>query len=156
MKKLTLLIALIFIIGTARTYAVNPIPSFNTKITYRANFQELKGGNNNKEKRQMNVETTSSATPEMSQGTAIVYVYKLVGNEYLGPFYLDPGEVLTVDIDNSKWGVVMELEKPGTELYANVWIDASPKLLGEVQPDFLFPGLLPELCYYPQLWPANS
>jgi hypothetical protein len=155
MKKPILLIALIFIIGISSTYSVNPIPSFNAKVTYRANFQEVKGGNTNKEKRQMNVETTCSATGEIPDGTTVVYIYKLVGNEILGPYYLDPGEMLTVDIDASKWGVVMEVEKPGTQLYASVWIEGNPKLIGEVGTDYFFPGIGTR-SFYPIFRPQSS
>lgn len=132
MKKLSLLFTVLFFAGITQLFAAKPIPSFNVKVSDKANFQEMKtnlpGIPGMKEKRLMNIETTTSV-PNTGKSffTAIVYVYKLNGSKVFGPFYVEPGELLTVPIDNGKWGVAMEMVHPSQHIEASVWTNKGPQ-----------------------------
>jgi len=124
MKKILLISVLVFFAGLNQLLAANPIPSYNVLVTSRANFQEIKalGGNNqSKERRQMNIETTS-ASPSTSFGNTIVVttVYRLDGRATLGPYYIVVGQTLVIGIDTSAWGVNVSTD--GQSL-VSVWIN---------------------------------
>ena len=114
MKKLLLITLVLLIAGPLQLFPANPIPSYDLKMTYRANFQEKHfgqtGNQNGKEKRQMNIETsTSTATPPPSTGmgraVVVAMLYKLDGSASMGPYYIGVGQSLSIGIDGSAWGV---------------------------------------------------
>jgi len=152
MKKLLLITLVLLIAGSLQLFPANPIPSYDLKMTFRANFQENNFGQTGKEKRQMNIETsTSSHTPTnkpIHGDDAIVYLYKVHGNKVLGPYEVAYGEVLTVPIDNSEWGVVIELTDPGTTALASVWTGSNNNSMTTLQPDSWFPQSQQDPSYY--------
>jgi len=127
MKKLLLITLALLFTGTMQLFSANPIPSYDVKVTNKANFQEknnnLFGSQPGKERRQMNIETStaSSTGNEAGKGTT-VYVYQLDGGKVLGPFFVAYGDQLTVEINDFEWGAVIELDKTGTKAIASVWI----------------------------------
>jgi len=123
MKKLRLIATIVLLTGTLKLFAAHPIPSYNVQVSNRANFQETTQNNSMaKEKRIMNIQTNTATLSPGSGSIAVVYVYKLNGHKTLGPFYLKCGDQLSVGIDNSKWGVAMELQGPGNPVLTSVWI----------------------------------
>jgi hypothetical protein len=123
MKKLRLIATIVLLTGTLKLFAAHPIPSYNVQVTNRANFQEMTQNNSQaKEKRIMNIQTNSVTMNSASGSVSVVFVYKLNGHKRLGPYYLECGDQLSVEIDNSKWGVVMELQSPWDPVLASVWI----------------------------------
>ena len=157
MKKLLLITLVLLIAGPLQLFPANPIPSYDLKMTYRANFQEKHfgqtGNQTGKEKRQMNIETSAS-TPvggsiENNSGDdAIVYLYKVNGNKVLGPYEVSYGEILTVPIDNSAWGVIIELSDPEATALASVWTGSDNKSMTTLQPDSWFPQSQQDPSYY--------
>jgi hypothetical protein len=129
MKKILLFTMILLLAGTTVLFAINPIPSYGTKVTFRANFQEKNNGTSpgEKERRQMNIQTSTASSGKSQGSVAVVYVYRLQGHKAKGPFYVHPGELLTVEINNKKWGVAMELLDPGAQMLANVWIEGNSK-----------------------------
>ena len=127
MKKITgFLCFLLFLIGLSSSqaqtnnYNVQPIPSFNFAMNEPvANFFELKSPGVNREKRDMEVVVNTRSTSSFPF-FATVYVFKVVPNKVLGPFYVYAGQQLTVPIDNSRWGVRVLCDRPAD---VSVWID---------------------------------
>ena len=144
MKKLILFPFLFIFAGIAQVFSANPIPSYNVKVNFRANFQEMKGPSTNlnaKERRIMNIETsTSSPNAGKSASISTVYVYKMNGSKVLGPFYIGCGELLTVEIDNSRWGAVIEVQDPEEHITADVWIGSGSASKGISQTNPFFPA----------------
>ena len=146
MKKLLLIPFVFLFIGTTQSFCINPIPSYNVKVTARANFLEtgiyLSGNQTNKEKRLMNIETSTASAPpskSLSLTRSIVYVYKHDGNQILGPFYIEYGQLLSVPIDNSLWGVIIGEENPGNEMLVDVWDSKGPNSQANGQTNSVFP-----------------
>lgn len=128
MKKLFLVFALVCVAGINQLFAANPIPSYNVLISGRAVFQEMVkpvvGNNVPDERRQMNIETTSSVSPTKAGGFArtliVTTVFALDGHATLGPYYLIAGQSLKVSIDEKAWGVNFSPDGPA---YVSVWIN---------------------------------
>jgi hypothetical protein len=142
MKKLLLATLVFFFAETAQLFSANPIPSYNIKVNTSANFQEMsddcQGNQATKERRLMNIQTsTSSPTNNMLSINSIVYVYKLNGNKILGPFVVGCGEILSVEIDNNKWGTYITLENPETTILASVWIGSHAITQSSIQTNTL-------------------
>jgi hypothetical protein len=120
MKKLVLVIAVLFFAAGFQAKAVKPIPSYHSPMYGLANFQEkhipLKNGP--KEKRDMNVQSTvSGGGPKL----AIVYVYSLDMATILGPFYLYGDDKITVQVDEREWGVFVLTDEQ--HMTVSVWSD---------------------------------
>ena len=102
---------------------IYPIPSFNVKVIGTAIFQEsrLEQGsqNNAKERRAMNVKggVCGLLTDSCSY---VATIYSLDGLTRLGPFTVQCGETLTVEIDDREWGVIIF---SGSQLCVDVWIE---------------------------------
>jgi hypothetical protein len=104
--------------GLKLSSKTNPIPSFNFQLTENyAVFQE-RVGSGTKEKRDMNVVVKSSSKAE-GEIFATVWVYKINGNETLGPFTVYCNDPLIVDINGDKWGVTVASY---WDLSVDVWI----------------------------------
>ena len=121
MKKFLLLLLLAGA-GIARAPAQNPIPSYNTPIYDRANFQELAKSFNrftrNASRRTVHVVATGSPS-----GMATVWVYSLDMETVYGPYVMWGGQTLLVEVDNRAWGVAVESED---HLAVDVWISSDP------------------------------
>ncbi len=123
MKKVLLISLFIWFSGLSQLFATNPIPSYNVLVTGRANFQEkikpISGNSLTDEKRQMNIQTsTSSPTAGFSRSIIVVKVYRLDGSALKGPYYLICGQSLSVAIDDKTWGVDVVSEETSRE---SVW-----------------------------------
>ena len=128
MKKLILITALVCLAGLNQLFAVNPIPSYNVFVSGKSAFQESgKPGDNGtpgKERRQMNIETSSASTPPPSTGfgrpMVSVVLYQIDGHNSMGPYYIYVGQSLSVGIDDSPWGVSINSESPSfVNVYTN-------------------------------------
>jgi hypothetical protein len=118
MKKLLLISVLVCLAAVNQVLATNPIPSYNVLVTGRANFQEkntkpIGGLPIGKEKRQMNVESsTASPTAGFSNTVIVAVIYRLDGQVRKGPYYIISGQTLSVGIDDQAWGVDVLAQDP--------------------------------------------
>jgi hypothetical protein len=123
MKKIMLLSVILFFTvsnGVIAQFAnVNPIPSYNYQMTTQsAGFQES-GSGETREKRDMQVEITTSSDA-MTDIFATVWIVKKNGTEVLGPFTVLCNEVLSVNLPKGKWGVVINCS---WQVIVSVWIE---------------------------------
>ena len=98
---------------------VYPIPSFQVPVEGNAIFRENGNPANpipTEEKREIKVHVTTSDGSQNCQAT--VWVYSLDHTSILGPYIVDCGETLTVEVDDRSWGVLVESEN---ETIADVW-----------------------------------
>ena len=124
MRKLILLSVVLFFGGLnimmAQFAGVNPIPSYNYQMTEEyAGFQELGPENQTREKRDMTVEVTTSSRDE-TRISATVWIVKKNGSKVLGPYTISANELLSVEIDNGKWGAIIQC---GSDINVSVWTD---------------------------------
>ena len=123
MKKVILICIVLFFSGLnglmAQFAKVNPIPTYNYYMTEEtAAFQEMGPENQTEEKRDMNVEVTTSSS-DASEVFATVWVLKKNGNKVLGPFTVYANEQLSVEIDGSKWYTIINCK---WDITVSVWI----------------------------------
>jgi hypothetical protein len=125
MKKiLTLTVA--FLMVTAFTLkASNPIPSFNIPISEKTYFLEdhsgfTNSGNNQDEKRDMNISNGSGNSDNFGTSTIVIYIYRLDNKKASGPYRVAYGQTISIPIDNQEWGVTMD---PTSPTLVSVWID---------------------------------
>jgi len=125
MKKL-FIFSLIFLFTGLNSLKANescvmksyPIPSFGVLISGNATFLQLNSsGGAHKERRQLNIKTTSTSHGMENGSIAKVWILNGSGEIVLGPFYLSDGETLSVSADN-KWGALVQSE---TEISVDVW-----------------------------------
>ncbi len=121
MKKIFLFTLLLIAFGAAKLNAQSPIPSFNVMVYPATRFQESLELTNNclpsKGKRIMVITVNGT-----HQGSAVVYVYSLDGLTVFGPYTVNGGQTLFVEIDNRPWGVIVQ----GNEsIIVDVWINES-------------------------------
>jgi hypothetical protein len=104
--------------GNGQSIKTYPIPSFNVVLTGMANFREqLQKGDHGLTEGKKTMSVTSSG---ISQGSAQVWIYSLDGLTILGPYTLNPGETIMVEIDDRAWGVLCE---SAGEVILSVWIE---------------------------------
>lgn len=119
MRKL-LLVLIIFSGSIKLANAQFPIPSFNAIVDNRATFTEqqqtVKSPLNIDAKRFLKINRKPTKTP-----LSDVYFYAgtLDGQTTLGPFYIEPGQTISIEIDNREWGIVVFAE---SEVILDVWI----------------------------------
>lgn len=114
MKLIISLITLLLIpLANEATYSQNyptyPIPSFNISVSQLANFQEsdpTSVTDQTRGKRQVNVQVRSGS--DNGPCDATVWIYTLDRTTILGPYNVNCGETLTVEIDDREWGVLVE------------------------------------------------
>src|SRR5512135_3402272 len=128
MKKFILISIVLFFIGInglmAQLINVNPIPSYNYQMTTASSgFMEMGPDIQTKEKRDMQVEVTTSSKGE-TRAFATVWVVKRDGSHILGPYTVYPDELLSVEISGGKWGVIINCD---WDITVSVWT-------GEVEP----------------------
>lgn len=89
-----------------------PIPSYNVTVNGYANFANLHSstGDNTKGKRQVNIHLKAGPMSD-TNCVATVWVYRLDQSAVLGPFTVNCGETLVVEIDDGEWGVLVESEE---------------------------------------------
>lgn len=123
MKKVVLFLVVMLFTGLgaqAQMAKVNPIPTFDYQMAPGvAAFMENGNAGETREKRDMNVEVSSS-----SDGITDIFVTVLLvkknSTETLGPFTVYCNETLTVDLPKGKWGAFV------TSSYSvniSVWIE---------------------------------
>jgi hypothetical protein len=106
--------------GIAQGVPVYPIPSYNVLVDGNATFRESvhkPGFNKSKQKRVIHVSIKPKNGTQLCQAT--VWIYTLDQSAVLGPFTVNCGETLTVEIDDREWGVLVESEE---EIITDVWI----------------------------------
>ena len=124
MKKAILIASFIIFTGITGLFAqhvqINPIPCVNYQLTAENTaFQEIiTHVNPSREKRDMDV-TISSSSTHPSLVFAKVWVVKENGSVVKGPYYIHLNQVLSVPIDHSQWGVIINC---GWSVNASVWI----------------------------------
>jgi len=120
-KLLSMLLMLIigscFISAYPQVIPVYTIPSYNISVNGLANFREnYSSGNPNQiqEKREVNVQIKCGTR----DCQAIVWVYRLDRSIILGPYTVDCDNTLTVEVDGSEWGVLVQSEEG---VFVDVW-----------------------------------
>lgn len=107
------------VFGQHQDIPVYPIPSYNVCVYGLAEFSnQLKTPCENTDgKRQVHVhlDPVSSGYPDCE---ATVWVYSLDEITVLGPFTVDCGQTLDVEIDERDWGVLVNSEE---KLIVDVW-----------------------------------
>ena len=112
MKKIIIILTVLFFAITGGLMAqfakVNPIPSYNYQMTtgQSAGFQEPGKNNDTREKRDMQIEVTTSSDA-MTRIFATVLIVKKNGTQTLGPFIVYNNETLSVSLPKGKWGAVI-------------------------------------------------
>jgi hypothetical protein len=134
MKKVFFFSIILFFSGLnvllAQIVKVNPIPSYNYQLTNQyAGFQELGGGNDTREKRDMDVEVTTSSDGGGTHIFATVWIVKKNGTQVLGPYNVYCNERLSVELPRGKWGCVIHCD---WDVNVSVWIEKShPRTFNE-------------------------
>lgn len=124
MKKYQFFIVILILsIGYVRLNAqpipVYTIPSSDIDVNGYANFIENYSNSSSPdqvlEKRQVNVQIKS-----VTHGCQVnIWVYTLDRTTILGPYTMTGDDLLTVEIDDNEWGVLVESED---EVLVSVWI----------------------------------
>jgi hypothetical protein len=153
MKKIFLFCVVLLFAGlnsvTAQFANVNPIPFYNYQITNTyAGFQEPGPDSQTDEKRDMNVEVTTSSRDGIDESRvfATVWIVKKNGSKTLGPYTVYPNELLSVEISSGKWGVIIQC---AWDVNVSVWTSAvqSQTLNGipenNINPFFTLRGTFP-------------
>jgi hypothetical protein len=123
MKKLFLLIVLILFFGIQDLFAQYPIPSYNVGVDPTAYF--IEGINhkiilpNTDAKRKVIIRITCPPTDGYTC-SATVWVFSLDGETRLGPYRMNGGDILEVEIDEKEWGVRVDSEE---RVIVDVWTD---------------------------------
>jgi hypothetical protein len=124
MKKIILISAVLFFTilnGSKAQFAnVNPIPSYNYQMTTQtAGFQEMNPNRSTTEKRDMDIEVTTSSDA-MQTIFATVLIVQKNGTQVLGPYTVLVNTTLSVQLpNNAQWGAVVNCSWNVT---LNVWI----------------------------------
>jgi len=132
MKKIlvaTFICVLFCLQGTvAQTIRPWPIPSFNIPVFGRALFQEnLHPSNDNTEgRRRVHIEVSSMKTPDTLTNSVTVWIYSIDHTTVLGPYSVNYGVTLTVDIDDREWGVMVEAS---VTVIVSVWITQDDSMI---------------------------
>jgi hypothetical protein len=142
-RHLILLLFFSFIMsfGILRAQVIYPIPSYHARVNKTAIFQQLllpQGTSANKEKKKV-VITPNLCSTDSTECICTVYVYSLDGQTKLGPFIVNCGESLTVEIDDRLWGVMIITDNP-------TCVDVYISDIGGVQPEHSFNSCDPEGC----------
>jgi len=119
MKKIIVVLFLLF--GCIQVlHAQYPIPSYNAVVDNRATFIEqsnsVKQISYTDSKRYIKILRKVFKTPSLD---VTVFASSLDGQTTLGPFYIEPGQTISIEIDNREWGIVVFSE---VEVVLDVWI----------------------------------
>ena len=123
--KSTGLLILIMLLGAVNVLSQNlptyPIPSYNVAVDSLANFREsvhtlAKEFTDGKKEINVQIKTRT----ETGSCDATIWVYSIDQNSILGPFALSCGSILTVEIDDREWGVLVDSDD---EILVDVWIE---------------------------------
>jgi len=103
---------------TAQEIKTYPIPSYNVVTYGLTNFMEQGlGGKCQLSKGNRKLIITSSGG---SSCPAQIWIFSLDRLDILGPYTLNPGETLIVEIDEREWGVTSE---SACQVTLSVWIE---------------------------------
>lgn len=104
-----------------------PIPSFEVSIHGKATFSEQKSNNCDSPlaKRTLHVHV-SCVSSLLENCSATVWVYSLDGHDTYGPYTVNGGETIAVEIDEREWGAYVESDYAIT---VDVWIDRGDFLI---------------------------
>ena len=152
MKKIILLSVVLIFTGLnglmAQFSKLNPIPCYNYQMTGAyAGFQEPGQNNQTREKRDMNVEVTTSSDA-MTEIFATVWIVEQNGSRVLGPYTIDCNEILSVELPSGTWRAVINCS---WAVNVSVWINkVHPGTLNDIlenngNPVFPIIDLLPTI-----------
>ena len=134
MKKVLFFFIIFFFGGLnvlmAQFVKVNPIPYYHYPLTQQyAGFQERGTGDETREKRDMDVEVTTSSDASRTDIFATVWIVKKHGSQVLGPYTVYCNEILSVELPRGRWGVVVHCT---WDVEVSVWIEKSqPRTFNE-------------------------
>jgi len=119
-----------------------PIPSFNVLVETSAVFQEITEitPSNIDGIRVIHVHINAPQKTDTCTCTAEVLIYSLDHQSVLGPYSVECGTTLSVEIDAREWGVLVTTKTP---VDVSVWIDQG--LLDKVNRS-LFQSRANEFC----------
>jgi hypothetical protein len=145
MKKTILFLIMLLFSGLnvlmAQFVKVNPIPTYNYPLTQQyAGFQENGTGEDPREKRDMDVEVTTSSD-NITDIFATVWIVKKNGTEVLGPYTVFCNDILSVELPKGKWGVIINCN---WAVNVSVWIEkVHPRTFNEFLDENKNFGFLP-------------
>lgn len=96
---------------SGQTHIPYPIPSSNILVETSAVFQESTPSNCDG-KRIIHVHINAQPKNDSFICSANVTIYSLDHQSILGPYIVDCGETLSVDIDDREWGVLVKTTTP--------------------------------------------
>ncbi|MDD4604546.1 MAG: hypothetical protein PHF97_12185 [Bacteroidales bacterium] len=105
----------------AQTFRPFPIPSFNIPVFGRALFQENvhPSDDNTEGRRRIHIQVSSQKASDTISSSASIWVYSLDHTTIHGPYTVNLGATLIVDIDEREWGVMVESRET---VVVSVWI----------------------------------
>lgn len=122
MKKTVLLLIFGFFLAVglmSQTQNPYPIPSYNVTVDGYTLFQESMGSSLTEGKKILNT-SVKKYGPESPECTATVWIYSLDEQSVLGPYSVPVGTILSVEIDDRLWGVLVDSD---CEILVDVWIE---------------------------------
>lgn len=124
MKKIILSLTVLILSISTQLFAQYPIPSYNVTVSSNATFEEQQSTTITPcqvlGKRSIHIKVTCLGL-SMAACSATVWVYSLDGQTILGPYTVNGGDTLTVEIDDREWGVYVETED---NISVDVWTSA--------------------------------
>lgn len=133
MKKILVAIFIIVLFCLQGVFAQTlrpwPIPSFYIPVFGRAVFQENvhPSTDNTEGRRRIHIQVSSQKTPDTLTNPVTVRIYSLDHTTILGPYSINYGVTLTVDIDDREWGVMVEASEA---VVVSVWITQDDSMHG--------------------------
>jgi hypothetical protein len=125
MKKILVAIFIIVLFCLQGVFAQTlrpwPIPSFYIPVIGTALFQENihPSTDNTDGRRRIHIQVSSQKTLDTLTNPVTVRIYSLDHATILGPYSVNYGVTLTVDIDDREWGVMVEASEV---VVVSVWI----------------------------------
>lgn len=101
----------------SQNYPVYAIPSFGIPVSGVALFKDATSTAPLPVKGKRSVNVSVRGTPSAQ---ASVIIYTLDGSYSLGPYLVQTGQTLTVEIDEREWGVMVNSEE---NVLVSVWIE---------------------------------
>jgi len=101
----------VLLVAASTIKAQNPIPSYNVPVAGKATFQETPTIGVIKytdEKRDINVQNNGGGTSAPQGAVITVVIYRLDMSQVLGPYSVQEGQTLSIQIDNQRWGVAAQ------------------------------------------------
>ena len=123
MSRILSIFAILMFLTTSAVYAQYPIPSWQVTVHEKATFQEQQANACEMPLAKRTLHVHVSCVGSIADNcSATVWVYSLDGSDMLGPFTVNGGETIDVEIDDREWGTLVQSDSP---VNVDVWIDGA-------------------------------